>query len=205
MNETEALRRLDEIEQLDPDASLDVGAFKIMEVVGKDPKGLRLLIERYSSSPSANLTCYLALLLSLKSGHAIPEIAPLAFEFAGNLKRKDCDGPLISTLNAMKNQLVFGPGWGNTPRPPGPLFPFLEHCLNYDGKHSILVQFAAVELVTVICERKLVAAAFKPNEWNWIESRANELSNTDDDLLGGALEEFRDCVKKEGSDANRNG
>jgi hypothetical protein len=55
MNETEALRRLDEIEQLDPDASLDVGAFKIMEVVGEDPKGLRLLVDRYSSSPSVNL------------------------------------------------------------------------------------------------------------------------------------------------------
>jgi hypothetical protein len=51
MNETEALRRLDEIEQLDPDASLDVGAFKIMEVVGEDPKGLRLLVDRYRVHP----------------------------------------------------------------------------------------------------------------------------------------------------------
>lgn len=193
MNETEAVLRLDEIEQLDPDPSRDVGALKLMEVVGEDPTGLRLLVERYSGSHSANIACYLALLLSLKSSHTSAEDAPLVFHFAANLKRRDCEGALVSTLNAMKNQIVFGPGWGNSPGPPGPLFPFLKHCLNFSGKHNTLVQFAAVELVTSICERELVAATFKLEEWKWIAKRADELSSTDDELLLNALEEFRDC------------
>ena len=67
MNKPEAIRRLDEIEQLDPDPTFDVGALEIMESLGEKPEGLRLLVERYSSSPSANMVTFLALVLGEKS------------------------------------------------------------------------------------------------------------------------------------------
>ena len=193
MNETESLKRLDEIERLDPDPTLDVRASQIMEIVGETPQGLRILVERYSGSLSVNIANSLAFTLNLKSSQSTSETAPLVFEFAFGVKRHYNHGVLMNTLNAMKNQISFGPGWGNTPQPPRPIFPFLEHSLNFIGKHNTLVHFAAVELVTLICERELVTAVFKHNEWKWIEKRTHELSDTDDALLLDALSEFRDC------------
>ena len=196
MNEPEALRSLDEIERLDPDPTFDVRASQIMETVGENPQGLRLLVERYSGSLSVNIANSLAFTLNLQSSHSTSETAPLVFEFAANVKRYDSDGVLMNTLNAMKNQISFGPGWGNTLEPPRPLFPFLEHSLIFSGKQSTLVHYAAVELVTLICERELVAAVFKRDEWKWIEKRIDELSDTDYVLLQEALVEFRDCVTR---------
>ncbi|HMG75184.1 MAG TPA: hypothetical protein VK582_16915 [Pyrinomonadaceae bacterium] len=46
MNQTEAISRLDEIEQLDPDPTIDVGALEIMETLAEKPEGLRLLVEQ---------------------------------------------------------------------------------------------------------------------------------------------------------------
>jgi hypothetical protein len=63
MNDTEALRELDKIEQLDPDPTIDAGALELMERIGETPEGLRVLVDRYSSSPSANIVGYLALML----------------------------------------------------------------------------------------------------------------------------------------------
>jgi hypothetical protein len=37
-----------------------------MEAVGEKPEGLRLLVERYSASPSANIAVYLALVFGKK-------------------------------------------------------------------------------------------------------------------------------------------
>lgn len=193
MNETEALLSLDEIERLDLDPTFDVRASQIMEIVAENAQGLRLLVERYSGSRSVNIANSLAFILSLKSSHSTSETGPLVFEFAANVKRHDNEGVLMNTLNAMKNQITFGPGWGNTREPPGPLFPFLEHSLSFNGRHSALVHFAAVELVTLICERELVAAVFKRDEWEWIEKRIDELSDIDDVLLQEAVLEFRDC------------
>lgn len=145
-----------------------------------------------------NIANALAFTLSLKSSHSTSETAPLVFEFAANVKRHDSDGVLMNTINAMKNQISFGPGWGNTPEPPRPLFPFLEHSLNFTGNRSSLVHFAAVELVTLICERELVIAVLKRDEWEWIERRIGELSDIDDVLLQEALVEFRDCIRSGG-------
>jgi hypothetical protein len=58
------------------------------------------------------------------------------------------------------------------------------------------VHFAAVEFVTLICERELVAAVFKRDEWEWIEKRTDELSDINDVLLQEALVEFRDCFRR---------
>lgn len=95
MNKSEALRRLNEIEQVDPDPTLDVGALEAMELVADNTEGLHLLVHRYSRSSSANIAGYLALLLSLKSSSITPESAPLVFEFADKLKRKDHDAALM--------------------------------------------------------------------------------------------------------------
>jgi hypothetical protein len=110
MNQTEAISRLDEIERLDPDPTFDVGALEIMETLAEKPEGLRLLVERYSASPSANIAVYLALVLGKKSAYSTPETAPLVFECAARLKRKDEDGALVSILGAMQSQIGFGPG-----------------------------------------------------------------------------------------------
>ena len=165
MNQTEALRRLDEIEKLDPDPTFDVGALEILESLGEKPEGLRLLVERYSGSPSANIAVYLALVLSKKSSYSTAETASLVFEFAARLRRNDQDGALISSLGAMQSQIGFGPGWGNTLRPPAPLFPFVKHCLNFSAKHNALVHFAAIELITVICWGDLLNTVFSDLEF----------------------------------------
>jgi hypothetical protein len=78
MNEREAIKRLDEIEQLDPDPTFDVGALEIMETLAERPEGLRLLVERYSASPSANIAVYLALVLGKNRATAQPKL-PLSF------------------------------------------------------------------------------------------------------------------------------
>lgn len=200
MNQTEALRRLDEIEQLDPDPTFDIGALEIMESLGEKPEGLRLLVERYSGSPSANIAVYLALALSKKSSHSTPETAPIVFEFAGRLRRDDQDGALVSILGAMQSQIGFGPGWGAAPRPPAPLFPFVKHCLNFSAKHSALVHFATIELITVICWGHLLNTVFKLDEIEWIQKRVDEIANTDDVLVIDAITELRNCLNDRAAD-----
>ncbi len=194
MNQTEALRRLDEIEQLDPDPTITTGTLEIMETLAEKPEGLRLLVERYSSSPSANRVTFLALVLGEKSSYSTPETAPLVFECAARLRRKDQDGALVSILSAMQSQIGFGAGWGDTPRPPVPLFPFVEHCLNFSAKHNALVHFAAIELITVICWGHLLTTVFSDLEINWIQKRIDELANTDDVLVMDAITELRNCL-----------
>jgi hypothetical protein len=194
MTQTEALERLNEIEQLDPDPNFDIGALDIMEVLAENPKGLRLLVDRYSASPAANIAVYLALVISKKSSQSTPETAPLVFECAAKLKRKDQDGALVSILSAMQNQIGFGPGWGDTSRPPASLFPFVKHCMNYSGRRHELVHFGAIELVTTICLGKLLTTVFSDTEIEWIQNRIDELANTDDVLITDAIAEFRNCL-----------
>jgi hypothetical protein len=194
MNQTDAITRLDEIEQLDPDPTFDVGALEIMEMLAERPEGLRLLVERYSSSPSANIAGCLALVLGKKSTQGTPETAPLVFEFAAKLKRNDHDGALMSSLNAMQNQIGFGAGWGDTLGAPSSLFPFLKHCLNFSGKRRVLVHFAAIELLTTICWGHLLTTVFSELEIQWILKRIDELGNTDEVLVVDAITELRTCL-----------
>lgn len=194
MNQNEAIKRLDEIEQLDPDPTIDAGALEIMETLAEKPESFRLLVERYSGSPSANIAGYLALVLGKQSGHSRPETASLVFEFAAKLKRKDYPEALISSLSAMQNQIGFGPGWGTTARPPTPLFPFVEHCLNFSAKHNALVHFAVIELITVICWGHLLTTVFSNLEIEWIQKKVDELANTDDVLVIDAIAELRNCL-----------
>lgn len=196
MKKSDALKRLNAIEQLGPDPTFDVGALEAMELVADNTEGLQLLVQRYSGSSSANVAGYLALLLSLKSSSSTPETAPLVFEFADKLKRNDYDGALMSTLNAMTNQIGFGPGWGDAPAPPSSLFPFLQHCLNYDGRRRALVHYAAVELVTTICALNLLSTTFNRDQIEWLTNRIDELSSTDDVLLGDAIAVFKQCLSK---------
>lgn len=196
MNKTEALRRLNEIEELDPDPTIDVGALEAMELIADNTEDLRLLVHRYSGSRSANIAGYLALLLSLRSSSITSETAQIVFEFAEKLKRNDYDAALMSTLNAMMNQIGFGPGWGNAPAPPPCLFPFLQHCLNYNGRRRALVHVAAVELLTTICAVNLITTTFKRDQIEWLANRIEELSSTDDVLLGDAIAEFKQCLSR---------
>jgi hypothetical protein len=194
MDQTEAIRRLDEIEELDPDPAVDVGTLEIMEAVGEKPEGLRLLVERYSASPSANIAVYLALVFGKKSSSSTLETAPLVFEFADRLRRKDQDAALGSILSAMQNQIGFGPGWGNTPRPPASLFPFVRDCLNFSAKRSSLVHFGAIELITTICCGNLLTTVFSDLEMQWIQKRIDELASTDAVLVIDAIAELRNCL-----------
>jgi len=182
------------IERLDPDPTFDVGVLDIMETLSEKPEGLRLLVERYSGSSSANIAGYMALVLGKKSAYTTRETAPLVFECAARLKRKDQDGALVSILGAMQSQIGFGPGWGDTPRPPVPLFPFVKHCLNFSAKRHALVHFAAIELVTVICWGHLLNTVFEPDQIEWIQKRVDELANTDDVLVIDAITELRNCL-----------
>jgi hypothetical protein len=199
MNQTEALSRLDEIERLDPDPTIDAGALEIIQELGATPEGLRLLVESYSGSPSANLVGYLALVLGEISNHSTPETAPLVFEFVARLRRNDYPEALISSLGAMQRQIGFGAGWGGTPRAPSSLFGFLQHCLNYTGRHNDLVQFGAVELIGIVCWGDLLSTAFEIDQLDWIQQRLDELSHTDDTLLSDSISEFRECLARKDS------
>jgi hypothetical protein len=131
MDVVEAKQRKDKIEQLDPDPTFDVGALQIMEELAETPTGLRWLVEHYSTSPSANIVGYLALVLAKRSAHSSDETAPLVFRFADELRCRDYEGALVSALGAMNNQIVFGAGWGTSNYPPYPLFRFVEDCLEF--------------------------------------------------------------------------
>jgi hypothetical protein len=193
MNDTEALRELDKIEQLDPDPTIDAGALELMERIGETPDGLRVLVDRYSSSPSANIVGYLALMLSLKSSYASMATATLAFECAAKLEGSDNDEALLSVINAMTNQIAFGRGWGNSPSPPASFFPFLQHRLSFSGRLKVLVQFGAIELITTICYRGVLQTALTAEQIKWIRTKLEGLSVTDDTLLKDAIEEFEEC------------
>lgn len=199
MNQTEVLRELNKIEQLDPDPTIDAGALELLERIGETPEGLRLLVERYSDSPSANIVTYLALMLSRKSSYATTATASLAFECAAKLDGTYNDGALLSLSNAMKNQIAFGPGWGDSLYPPNPLFPFVAHCLNFRGQRDVLVQFGAVELVTAMCWRGVLQRALTAEQIEWISTKVEALSVIDNSLLNDAVEEFRECISKEHS------
>jgi hypothetical protein len=93
----------------------------------------------------------------------------------------------------MQSQIGFGAGWGSTPRPPVPLFPFVKHCLDFSAKRHALVHFAAIELVTVICWGHLLTTVFSELEIQWIQKRIDELANTDDVLVLDAITELRNC------------
>jgi hypothetical protein len=193
MDVVEAKRRLDEIEQMGADPTVDAGALQIMEELAETSTGLRWLVEHYSKSPSANIVGYLALVLGKRSSHSTDATAPLVFRFADELQRRDYEAALVSALGAMNNQISFGAGWGASRHPPYPLFRFVKHCLEFAGKHHVLVQFAAVDLLTTICLRCLLTTAFDRTELEWISSRVQELSQTDEILLGDQIQEFRKC------------
>lgn len=204
MNQAEALKRLDEIERRDPDPTFDRdGVGKIMETLGATPEGLRLLVDRYAASPSANIVAQLALLLSLKSGHCTVETAPVVFEFASKLQRSDLESVLMSTLNAMKNQIGFGPGWGESPDAPKVLFPFLANCLTFKGRLDDLVHYAAVELVTSICWCGTLETTFTKDQFEWIRQRVVELSDTDNELLRDEIKQFNECLSEKVIETNK--
>jgi hypothetical protein len=196
MTQEEVIRLLDEIESRDPDPSFDAGAFDLMSELAQTVDGLRLLVERYSGSPSANIAGSLALLLAEIADKSTTETAPLIFEFVARLRRSDHAGALGCSLTAMRNQIGFGAGWGDTPRPPASLFPFLKHCLNYSGRAPVFVQSGAVDVITGICWCGLLNSAFKSDELKWILERINQLSETDNDFLRDYIVEFEQCLSE---------
>lgn len=197
MTREEALKRLDEIESLSPDPTIDAGAYGIMSELAHPTDGLSLLVERYGGSPSANIVGYLALVLADKSQASTLETAPLTFEFAAKLKRSDYDGALISILGAMQRQLGFGAGWGGSPHPPSSFFTFLQHCLNYSGRNHFLIQSGAVEVISVLCWGRLLGAAFDEEQIGWLKTKIDQLSKIDNDLLKDSITEFEQCLSEE--------
>lgn len=195
MTEEDALTRLDEIERLAPDPTTDAGAHAVMSELAQTPGGLRLLVERYAGSPSTNIAGYLAIVLAENSGKGRADAAPLIFEFASRLRRRDYEGALVSTLSAIQRELAFGRGWGDSPRPPAALFDFIQHCLNYSGPHHSMVQSGAVGVLTDVCLSDLLGRAFEPEQLEWIKDKVQQLSETADDMLGDSIAEFMRCVE----------
>lgn len=195
MNHAEALSRLDEIELLDPDPSVDIGTLGIMAELSQTDTGLHLLIDRYADSSSAHIVGFLAFTIAERSKHSTPEMAPLVFEFVGKLKRDDYEAVLLNSLSAMDRQFSFGAGWGESSQAPACLFPFIEHCMSFSGKLNVLVRYAALELVTAICWRGVLRSAFTAEQIEWIGTRVKDLSQTDNELLVGASKEFWECAQ----------
>lgn len=196
MKQDEHLKRLDEIEMAALDPTADAGAIELMEDVAATPEGLRQLVDRYSSSPSAYIVGSLALVLSKSASSGSLEAAPLVFRFVEKLRRKDYAEALISSLSAIEIQISFGCGWGPTLQPPPVLSTFLLHCLRYSGRHSILVQDGALSLLATICEKGLLDVALPKETRPVFRNRIEELAALDNDLLNTDLPRLVSCLEE---------
>ena len=198
MMQQEALNRLDEIEQLAPDPTVDAGALAIMRHLAQTPGGLRLLVDRYSISPSLNIIGYLSFVLAEHAEKATSESALLIFDFVERLRQDNYSEALISSLTAIQRQIHSGTAWGNSSKPPPPsLYAFLQHCLNFSGRLYILVQSGAIELLTQLCEKQLLNVAFKPDQIKWVKERVNQLSKANNELLGESIAELHQCLDED--------
>jgi hypothetical protein len=191
----EALKHLDEIEQIAPDPTVDTGALGLMNRVAQDPDGLRLLVARYSGSPSTNIGGYLAITLAEHSGHLSLKDATLIFQFIAGLKRRDYDGILVSSLTAVQKQIAFGAGIGDVAQHAPTLFNFLQYCLDYSGPQAFTVHYAAIELVNLLCWRHLLPEVCAPEQVQWLIVKFRQLSNTGHELLVDGVKEFEQCLE----------
>ncbi len=196
MKQDERLKRLDEIEIASPDPTSDAGAIELMEDVAATPEGLRLLVDRYSSSPSAYIVGSLALVLGKSASSCSHEAAALVFRFIEKLRRKDYAGALISSLSAIEVQISFGCGWGPSLQPPPVLSIFLMHCLEYSGRYSILVQDGALSLLATICEKGLLDVALPKETRPVFRKRIGQLAALDNELLNTDIPRLVRCFEK---------
>jgi len=193
LKQDEHLKRLDEIEMASLDPTADAGAIQLMEDFAATPEGLRQLVDRYSSSPSAYIVGSLALVLGKSASSGSLEAAALVFRFVEKLRRKDYAEALISSLSAIEVQISFGCGWEPTLQPPPVLSTFLMHCLEYSGRHSILVQDGALSLLATICEKGLLDVALPKETRPVFRKRIEELAALDNDLLNADLPRLLSC------------
>lgn len=199
----EILERLDEIEKLNPDPTIDAGALELMESFVRVPDDLRVLVERYGESCSLNIIRYLALLLARKAETRTTEDSSLILRFIEKLRWKDDPETLGSCLAAIYLQLVVDDVWAASEQRGRTLYPFLSQCLNHSGRQSVLVRHGALQVLSKLYDKGLVERVFEPAQLATLREKLMELSSLHNDLLDSQLTNLREFLKQNNEQRKR--
>jgi hypothetical protein len=191
---SELLQHLDAIERRNPALTVDEGALDLIEAFGQTFEDVQVLINRYASSQSVNITNYLAFFLARRAVSPSPEFAPLIFSFIEKLETKEQAETLISCLSAIQSQLVNSCLWEQLPQPPASLYPFLHHCLSISGPNATLVQFCALQVILTFHEKGELEKAFSSTQIRELQKIMLQLAEQNDDLLQSELEGLADFL-----------
>lgn len=188
MKGSEILHRLDAIERRNPALTVDEGALDLIEAFGQTFEDVQVLINRYASSQSVNITNYLAFFLARRAVSRSPELAPLIFSFIEKLETKEQAETLISCLSAIQSQLVNNYLWEQSSQPPASFYPFLRHCLSMSGRNAILVQFSALQVISIFHEKGGLEKSFSPAQIRELKKIMLQLAAQNNELLQSELE-----------------
>ena len=184
------LERLDRIETLDPDRITDTEILDLMEQIILNSGRLRILVERYSGSPSSLMVRSLSFLVSVAASKPTQETCPLIFSLIEQLHCQEDESTLINCLTSIQRQLIHGFSWNQISKPPPCLYHFLIHCL----EQSVFVQRGAIAVLLCIYEDNLMET-FDPNDVDSLRDKLVQLSEIHDTLLDMEMDGMQDFIK----------
>lgn len=173
-----SLERLDEIEEFNPDPNTgqELEALELMEAFAQGVEELDVLIERYGSSRAPIIAQSLACLLATRAPKPSQEMAEHVAKFVTRFSIWDHGESVMNALTAVQHTLHYvDASASETLRR---FSPFLRMCLNYSGRHWVIIKAHALALLPILRNRELLNKVFTDGEFLELREMIRELQAT---------------------------
>ena len=189
------LHRLDEIAKIEIRSSeLLTEAERLMEDFAVGAYDLAALIERYGDSVAPNVGPVVPSLLATKAQMPSSEMAHLVLAFVARFQCWDSGETVMNSLTAVQHCLHYvDASAGEALRT---LSPFFRKCLEYNGRHWVIIKGHALGLLPIVVRRDLINAIFTPEEFLELREKIRELRRTAAAELGPELEDLKGLIEE---------
>lgn len=185
--------RLDEIESANAGpGDLSVEAGELMEEFAKGADELALLIERYGGSSTPPIAQSLSFVLAKSAKQPTPAMAGLVLAFLSRFRCKGQAEAVMNTLTAVQHFLHYCPIEGSGQPGYRSLFAFVKDCLEYDGRHCIIIKGHALAVLSIAHSRGIVENIFDSHEIAALRDRMHRLRMSEGEELREELSALED-------------
>jgi hypothetical protein len=173
------LKRLNEIEKLEPHPSTDEEVLDLMQQISSVRGGLQKLVERFSGSTNPIIVRSLSFLVAKLASSPEPETWQFIFTLIENLRCQGDESTLINCLTAIQRQLIVEFPCKTSWRLSSELYPFLMYCL----QQSNLVKRGVIAILARLYEDLHLADFFDSNQIEKLREKLSEISEQHDEML----------------------
>ena len=192
---TSGFDRLDELSHVPTSSShLIDEAVWIMDSLATGTQELAILVERYGNSTAPNVAPVITSLVATRAQQPSPEMAQVVLRLVAAFNCWSPAETVMNALTAVQHMLHYvDAAAGDSLRP---VSAFLRKCLDYEGRHWIIIKGHALSLLSILETRGLTSKVFTSTEIGELNEKIEEFRRTASEELGPELREIENPIRK---------